>query len=81
MKLLAIAPTTQSEIRDFLKLALPLASAQVDQALTGFVDTLMMGRLGRDALAAGGLAVMVFMAILMTGIGIVSSVSPLAAQA
>ena len=81
MKLLAIAPTTQSEIRDFLKLALPLASAQVAQALTGFVDTLMMGRLGRDALAAGGLAVMVFMAILMTGIGIVSSVSPLAAQA
>lgn len=81
MKLLAIAPTTQSEIRDFLKLALPLASAQVAQALTGFVDTLMMGRLGQDALAAGGLAVMVFMAILMTGIGIVSSVSPLAAQA
>ena len=81
MKSFAIAPATQSEIHDFLKLAFPLASAQVAQALTGFVDTLMMGRLGQDALAAGGLAVMIFMAILMTGIGIISSVSPLASQA
>lgn len=81
MKSFAISPATQSEIREFLKLALPLASAQVAQALTGFVDTLMMGRLGQDALAAGGLAVMIFMATLMTGVGIVSSVSPLASQA
>ncbi|NEQ43744.1 MAG: MATE family efflux transporter [Leptolyngbya sp. SIOISBB] len=81
MKVFAISPATQSEIREFLKLALPLASAQVAQALTGFVDTLMMGRLGQEALAAGGLAVMIFMATLMTGVGIVSSVSPLAAQA
>jgi len=81
MKAFALSPATRVEIREFLKLALPLASAQVAQALTGFVDTLMMGRLGQTSLAAGGLAVMVFMATLMTGIGIVSSVSPLAAQA
>ena len=81
MKIIALTPATQSEIREFLKLALPLASAQVAQALTGFVDTLMMGRLGQASLAAGGLAVMIFMATLMTGIGVVSSVSPLAAAA
>ena len=81
MKLLAISPAIRLEVREFLRLALPLASAQVAQALTGFVDTLMMGRLGQASLAAGGLAVMIFMAALMTGIGIVSSVSPLAAQA
>lgn len=81
MKSFAISPAIQSEVREFLKLALPLASAQVAQALTGFVDTLMMGRLGQEALAAGGLAAMVFMATLMTGIGIISSVSPLASQA
>ena len=31
------------EVREFVKLAVPLASAQVAQALGGFVDTLMMG--------------------------------------
>ena len=81
MKFFRFDPTLKAEIREFLKLAIPLASAQVAQALTGFVDTLMMGRLGQDALAAGGLAVMIFMASLMTGIGVVSSVSPLAAEA
>ena len=81
MKAFALSPATRVEIREFLSLAVPLASAQVAQALTGFVDTLMMGRLGQASLAGGGLAVMVFMATLMTGIGIVSSVSPLAAQA
>ncbi|MGD1861819.1 MAG: MATE family efflux transporter [Leptolyngbyaceae cyanobacterium] len=81
MKLPLIHFDTRVEIREFLKLALPLASAQVAQALTGFVDTLMMGRLGQNSLAAGGLAVMIFMAMLMTGIGTVSSVSPLAAEA
>lgn len=81
MKFPVLTPDLKDEIRQFLKLAVPLASAQVAQALTGFVDTLMMGRLGKEALAAGGLAVMIFMASLMTGISVVSSVSPLAAAA
>ena len=81
MKALLISPAFRVEVREFLKLAMPLASAQVAQAMTGFVDTLMMGRLGQEALAAGGLAVMVFMAVMMTGLGIISSVSPLAAAA
>lgn len=71
----------QREIREFLKLAIPLASAQVAQAATGFVDTVMMGWLGQESLAAGGLAAMIFMALMMTGIGIISGVSPLVAEA
>ena len=71
----------QTEIREFLKLAIPLASAQVAQAVTGFVDTVMMGWLGQDVLAAGGLAAMLFMAFMMTGVGIISGVSPLVAEA
>lgn len=66
---------------EFLKLAVPLSSAQVAQALTGFVDTVMMGWLGQASLAAGGLSVMIFLSFLMTGIGVVSSVSPLVAEA
>lgn len=81
MRLLKNHTALQLEAQEFIKLAVPLASAQVAQAMAGFVDTLMMGRLGQTSLAAGGLAVMIFMATLMTGIGIVSSVSPLAAAA
>lgn len=69
------------EIREFLKLAIPLASAQLAQAGTGFIDTVMMGWLGQETLAAGGLAVMIFMSLMMTGTGVVAAVSPLVAEA
>ena len=73
--------SVQIEARKFLKLAIPLAGAQVSQAATGFVDTVMMGWLGQDVLAAGGLATIIFMAFMMTGIGLISGVSPLVAEA
>lgn len=68
------------EFREFVKLAVPLAGAQVAQALVGFVDTLMMGHLGAESLAAGGLAASVFQFVLNTTSGIVMSVSPLVAE-
>ena len=81
MSTLSMHLTLKAEAREFLKLAIPLASAQVAQAVTGFVDTVMMGWLGQDVLAAGGLAAMIFMAFMMTGVGIISGVSPLVAEA
>lgn len=69
------------EVREFVRLAIPLASAQVAQAVVGFVDTLMMGHLGAESLAAGGLASSVFQLVLNTTSGIVMSVSPLVAEA
>ncbi len=81
MNSISIRSNIQTEIREFLKLAIPLASAQVAQAITGFVDTVMMGWLGQEVLAAGGLATMIFMAFMMTGVGIISGVSPLVSEA
>lgn len=69
------------ELREFLKLAIPLASAQVAQSATGFADTIMMGRLGADQLAAGGLAAITFFSIMITASGMVTGVSPLIAEA
>ena len=69
------------ESKQFLKLAIPLASAQVAQSMTGFFDTIMMGKLGAETLAAGGLASLTFFAILNTAAGIVMGVSPLIAEA
>lgn len=71
----------RTEIQEFLKLAVPLASAQVAQAATGFVDTLMMGHLGQQSLAAGGLAATTFGLLLTTASGVVMAVSPLVAEA
>jgi MATE family multidrug resistance protein len=71
----------QTEIHAFLRLAIPLASAQIAQSATGFVDTVMMGRLGQETLAAGGLASLTFLLLLNTAAGVVMGASPLIAQA
>lgn len=70
-----------TEVREFFKLAVPLASAQVAQSATGFADTVMMGRMGADVLAAGGLAAITFLCIMMTASGVAMGVSPLIAEA
>ena len=69
------------ESRELLRLAIPLAGAQVAQALTGFVDTLMMGRLGTSALAAGGLAGITFMTLITVVGAVMTAVTPLIAEA
>ena len=71
----------RQEIEKFFQLAIPLASAQLAQSLTGFFDTIMMGRLGVETLAGGGLASLVFFAVVNIAAGIVMAVSPLVAEA
>ena len=76
-----IQSKTGLEIQAFLTLGVPLASAQVAQAAVGFADTLMMGRLGAETLAAGGLAAISFQLLLAVVSGLVMAVGPLVAQA
>ncbi|MBF2025552.1 MAG: MATE family efflux transporter [Oscillatoriales cyanobacterium C42_A2020_001] len=70
-----------AEIRECLYLAIPLAAAQLAQSATGFVDTVMMGLLGSQSLAAGGLGTTAFTFLLLIATGVISAVSPLAAEA
>ncbi|MBE9046582.1 MATE family efflux transporter [Pleurocapsales cyanobacterium LEGE 10410] len=81
MTSILISSPLRTESKQFLKLAIPLAAAQVAQSLTGFFDTIMMGRLGVETLAAGGLASLTFFAILNTAAGVVMGISPLIAEA
>lgn len=69
------------EVKQCLQLALPLAVAQLAQSATGFVDTVMMGWLGSQTIAAGGLGAASFGFCLLVTSGIVSAVSPLVAEA
>ncbi len=76
-----VSSSIRTEIKKFLQLAVPLASAQIAQSLTGFFDTIMMGRLSAETLAGGGLASLTFLALLATAGGLVMGVSPLVAEA
>ncbi len=69
------------EVREFFKLAIPLTGIQLSQAAIGFVDTLMMGRMGLETLAAGGLASLTFSVFLYTAAGVVMGISPIVAMA
>lgn len=81
MIFISLSSPLRRESKQFLKLAIPLAGAQVAQSLTGFFDTIMMGKLGAETLAAGGLASLTFFAILNTAAGVVMGISPLIAEA
>jgi multidrug resistance protein, MATE family len=76
-----IGSPIRREIKEFFKLALPLAGVQLSQAAIGFVDTLMMGRMGLETLAAGGLASLTFSVFLYTAAGVVMGISPIVATA
>lgn len=74
-------PTITTEIRQLLLLAVPLIVAQLAHTSMGFVDTLMVGRLGREALAGIALGNTVFFFLLIVCSGVVLAVSPVVSQA
>ena len=76
-----IKSNIRNEIRGYLQLAIPLASSQVAQSATGFADSIMMGHLGPEILAAGGLAALTFQMFLAVATGVVMGVTPLIAEA
>ncbi|HYR18606.1 MAG TPA: MATE family efflux transporter [Myxococcales bacterium] len=75
------APRLLGELRELLRLAVPIAVAQAGIALMGVVDTAVVGRLGAAALGAVGLANGIFFAVAVIGIGTVMGLDPLIAQA
>lgn len=66
---------------DLAKLTAPLAAGAFAEMAIGFTDTLMVGRLGADALAGTGITVNFFFSLLLVGMGAVSIVSVIAAEA
>ncbi len=64
-----------------LRLAAPVVMAELGWVTMGIVDTLMVGRLGADAIGAVGLATMLFFAIAIFAMGLLLGLDPLVAQA
>src|SRR5215217_6457781 len=69
------------ELAETLLLALPMALTQLGQIAMMTTDLALVGRLGDQAVAAAALASTVFFVSFTFGMGLVSAVAPLAAQA
>src|SRR5215218_7509295 len=86
--LTAAAPAPQSErfvwraeIADTVKLAWPMALTQLGQIAMMTTDLALIGRLGDTAVASVGLAHLILFVGFVFGMGLVSAVATLAAQA
>ena len=71
----------RDEMTETVKLALPIALTQLGQIAMMTSDLALIGRLGDKAVAAAALAHTVLFTVFVLGMGLVSAVAPLAAQA
>ena len=71
----------RNEFRATSRLAGPLALTQLAQFSLTLTDTVLIGRLGGDALAAVGLGSTLYIVVYLLCMGILAAVPPLAAQA
>ncbi|HWK48069.1 MAG TPA: MATE family efflux transporter [Stellaceae bacterium] len=62
-------------------LAVPIAIAQIAQMLMSMTDQVVMGRLGTDALAAGGLGANIAIFLIVVCQGVLAAIGPLVSQA
>jgi MATE family multidrug resistance protein len=69
------------ELIETRKLAVPIVLTQLGQIAMMAIDLVLIGRLGDEAVAAAALAGTVFFVTFTFGMGLVSAVAPLAAQA
>lgn len=67
------------ELKAILRLAGPLIAAQLAYVAMVFTDTVMMGKLGPDALAAGGLGAVSYAFVSTFCVGVVAAVGNLVA--
>ena len=71
----------RTEIRLTLALAIPLVLVQLSQMAMSFIDVVMVGRLGTEALAAAVLGSTVFFTLALVCVGVILSVTPTVSQA
>lgn len=73
--------TLRRHTAETLRLAIPLAGAQLAQMAMAVTDTVLLGSLGGDALAAGGLGANLYFTTVILFQGVLSSVGVLVAHA
>ncbi len=71
----------RAQFREMVALALPIAAVQLGLMAMGVVDTVMVGHLSAEALAAVALGTVYFFAVAIFGMGTLLALDPIAAQA
>ncbi len=71
----------RDDVRESLRLALPVVLTQLGSMAMGTVDTLMAGRLGPEAISAVGLGSSIGIAPLIVGMGTLMGLDPIVSQA
>jgi MATE family multidrug resistance protein len=71
----------KEKTKEALTLALPIIAGQLGQVLMGFFDTVQIGGLGHEYIAASGFANGLYWMIILLGMGILFAVSPLVSEA
>ena len=72
---------TRTDVRDLLRLAIPIVLIQVGMMLLGVVDTIMVGHVSPTALAAVALGNLYTFGLSIFGLGVLLSLDPIVAQA
>ena len=76
-----VSATYRQKIKQALTLALPIIAGQVGQVLMGFFDTVQIGGLGHEYIAASGFANGLYWMTVLLGMGVLFAVSPLVSEA
>ena len=69
------------EVREITRLGLPVMLAQMASTSMTLVDTIMVGRLGNEQLAAAALGNTMFSPLMITSMGLLAATSPMVSQA
>ncbi|MES1243742.1 MAG: MATE family efflux transporter [Acidobacteriota bacterium] len=75
------ARTFRDELAAAVRLAAPVVFVQLGSMLLGVVDTIMLGHLSAEALAAGALGHSTNIVLLLFGLGTLAALDPLVSQA
>ena len=70
----------RAEAAATLRLAWPLILTQLAQMALSTIDVILLGRLGPEAVAAGALAVNLYNAFMLFGVGVMSAMMPMIAR-
>src|SRR5579864_4796590 len=72
---------TRAELRDLLRLALPVVVVQVGLMAMGVVDSIMVGHVSATALASVAIGNLYFFGLAVFGMGVLMALDPVVAQA
>ena len=76
-----LSTTYRQKIKEAMILAMPIIAGQVGQVLMGFFDTVQIGGLGHEYIAASGFANGIYWVVVLLGMGVLFAVSPLVSEA